>query len=828
MLVFNVYLPAQNVKVFFLHLKSMMMLLSKSLSMKKLSLLFSSFLLALSAFAQVESVVIEKSNFDNLIPNAVTPIVSNEARVMTVDMPQSVVRENLLQNNQDPMRDGLDHKRILRPGESIIFSVNNNAVIEDDGHFETLSSSIENAIDKVPEWMRYDLRFKFSETTTSSVRTKMVDLINSTPKKYLDEVAFVLTYLPVEVLTSSRFINDWEHILHNAELIYAHADSLKYVRIKEVGDTASGNWYTTTEYKIKQGSNYIWREIDKYYYYQFIVMPKLEQEGVYVTDNNTSITAQRTWGYFWRDYLWNDYFQAVNTSDTEDRSYRNVNMCGYVAINSAGNRDTVCIDTVPRLGELMQMPEYLWNESPTIYFFNRAFSSTQSALDVLGNWASRCVPQDVTSNSDYRPSQPNHIAWKHVGNCHEDALLVVAAARTALIPCMHVADLCDDHVWTVIHDGNPDMEWHHYEFFRGGLSASRPYYWGMTNMQETGNYGWNSSLVQGYVPDGRLVNLSEKYSENNACTLNLTISDQDGVPVDGAEVHIYSTNYQYSSSDPYVMSAGYLWTDAQGKISVKLGTGNKYYMKVSHPKFGSFPETSGQVYNVLSNKTTAGATYNKSFTFPTAASAARNSITSAQTEFSADKSMKLTLVANNINTGSNPEDGQSSTFYDRTATLAGLHAYVVDEANIDKFRNGNLTADVEYDFGTLAQGSYNIPIHQSGNTYVVLSNSNNYINYVEVEYSTEMVNGAEFFYVGVEDHQAASFQVYPNPANDQIHIVMDGSLSNNGKVQLFDISGKMVLSENIQSASSTIDVSDLRPGLYFVKFGTAVSKFVKQ
>lgn len=796
--------------------------------MKKLSLLLWSCFLVLSSLAQVESVVIEKSSSDYLIPDVITPIVSNQAQMTTLDMPQSVTRENLMQSNQDFSRDGLSHKRILRPGESVIFSVDNNVVTEDDGHFETLSSTIESAIDRVPEWMRYDLRFKFSETTTASVRTKMVDLINATPKKYLDEVAFVLTYLPIEVLTSSRFSNDWEHILHNAELIYAHADSLKYVRIKEVGDTSSGDWFTTTEYKIKQGSNYIWREIDKYYYYQFIVMPKLEQEGVYVTDNNTSISAQRTWGYFWRDYLWNDYSQAVNTSDTEDRSYHNVNMCGYVAINSSGTRDTVCIDTVPRLGELMQMPEYLWNESATVYFFNRAFSPSQSALDVLGNWASRCVPQDVTSSSDYRPSQPNHIAWKHVGNCHEDALLVVAAARTALIPCMHVADLCDDHVWTVIHDGNPDMEWHHYEFFRGGLSAGRPYYWGMTNMQETGSYGWNSSLVQGYVPDGRLVNLSEKYSENNACTLNMTISDPDGYPVDGVQVHIYSTNYQYSSSDPYVMSAGYLWTDAQGQISVKLGTGNKYYMKVYHPKFGSFPETSGQVYNVLTTKTTAGATYNKTYTFPTAASSARNNISSAQTEFAADKSVKLTLVANNINTGSNPEDGQSSTFYDRTTTAAGLHAYVVDESNINKFRNGNLTADVEYDFGTLAQGSYNIPVHQTGKTYVVLSNSNNYTNYVEVEYAAEMVDGAEFFHTDIDERQNVSFQVCPNPAKNLINIIIDGSLLNDGQAQIFDLSGKMVLTEAVQSLSSTMDVSSLRPGIYFVKYGTAVSKFIKQ
>ena len=96
-------------------------------------------------------------------------------------------------------------------------------------------------------------------------------------------------------------------------------------------------------------------------------------------------------------------------------------------IDDKGNKDSIRIDTIPRLGEIMQMPEYLWDQQMTIYFFNRDFDSTHDAMNVLGNWCSRCIPMDVTNANDYRPSQPNHIAWKHIGNCHEDALLVAAA-----------------------------------------------------------------------------------------------------------------------------------------------------------------------------------------------------------------------------------------------------------------------------------------------------------------------------------------------------------------------------------------------------------------
>ena len=101
-------------------------------------------------------------------------------------------------------------------------------------------------------------------------------------------------------------------------------------------------------------------------------------------------------------------------------------------------------------------------------FFNREFKPTDDAMNVLGNWCSQCIPMDVTSTDDYRPSQPNHIAWKHIGNCHEDALLVAAAARTCLIPLMHIGDFCDDHVWGMFNDVS--TKWHHCEFFRGGCS----------------------------------------------------------------------------------------------------------------------------------------------------------------------------------------------------------------------------------------------------------------------------------------------------------------------------------------------------------------------
>ena len=713
----------------------------------------------------------------------------------------------------------MDRKRMLAPGQSVILAVENGTVTDDSTQIQ-LSSLIESAIARVPEWLQYDLRFKFRRMT-STYQTRMMQMINNTPKQYLDEVAFQLTYLPAEVLTHSAFNQaaDWNYLVTNAELIYAHADSLKYVRIKEYGDTNTKNWYTTTEYKIKQGSNYIWREVDRYYYYMFIVMPKLYDEALVVRDI-TSYTDQRTWGYFWRDFLWNN-------PDTT-HNYKNVNMCGYPAINSSGTRDSVCIDTIHRLGQLMQMPEYLWDEYEGTWLFNRGYSSTQSALNVLGNWCSRCIPWDVTLSSQMRSSQPNQIAINHFGNCHEDAILVTSAARTALIPCMHISDNCDDHVWAAIHDGGDDV-WHHFEFFRGGLSDNRPYYWGMTNMVADGGYGWKSSFVHGEVPDANYINVSKTYSDDTtACRLKITIKGRDGKPVDGARVNLYSTNYQHGST-PYILSAGYVWTDANGEVDLVVGTGNKYYMKVYHPKFGSFPSTGGQVYVIYATlNTAAGRTYAKTYTFDTTLTPHRNDVTYDQTQYSATQSLSLVAKAANVTTGQRTVDAQGGRFFERTNTLGSVSIYVVDENNINKFKTGDMTANAEYYFGNLREGQFDVPLHSTGKTYVVLTNNNNFTNYVELNYGYELKEGAQFDFIGLHNAEDAEFTVYPNPASDKIVVNVGHKNNANAQVEVVDMSGRTVARQNVTEGTAEINISDLQKGVYIVKYEGSVRKIVKK
>jgi len=70
----------------------------------------------------------------------------------------------------------------------------------------------------------------------------------------------------------------------------------------------------------------------------------------------------------------------------------------------------------------------------------------------------------------------------------------------------------------------------------------------------------------------------------------------------------------------------------------------------------------------------------------------------------------------------------------------------------------------------------------------------------------------------------AEFKVYPNPASSSFRIV----LNNNEQTRLTvnDISGKTVLSENIQPGTNYIDVSSLRSGLYFISANQLIARLI--
>ena len=68
-------------------------------------------------------------------------------------------------------------------------------------------------------------------------------------------------------------------------------------------------------------------------------------------------------------------------------------------------------------------------------------------------------------------------------------------------------------------------------------------------------------------------------------------------------------------------------------------------------------------------------------------------------------------------------------------------------------------------------------------------------------------------------------RIYPNPAHNNIHIEIEGSQYAD-KVEILNIDGKLVKQLTINN--NLLDISDLQNGVYFIKFGNSIQKFIKQ
>lgn len=75
------------------------------------------------------------------------------------------------------------------------------------------------------------------------------------------------------------------------------------------------------------------------------------------------------------------------------------------------------------------------------------------------------------------------------------------------------------------------------------------------------------------------------------------------------------------------------------------------------------------------------------------------------------------------------------------------------------------------------------------------------------------------------DEKEISAAVYPNPCQNQLNITTPQGAAT---IQLFDMSGCLLLTNNIQSTNSSIDVTSLKPGLFIAKIQTidALQTFV--
>ncbi|WP_178989173.1 T9SS type A sorting domain-containing protein [Winogradskyella schleiferi] len=85
--------------------------------------------------------------------------------------------------------------------------------------------------------------------------------------------------------------------------------------------------------------------------------------------------------------------------------------------------------------------------------------------------------------------------------------------------------------------------------------------------------------------------------------------------------------------------------------------------------------------------------------------------------------------------------------------------------------------------------------------------------------------------LSLNEFSNVKFNIFPNPAKEEVKIQLSNSNFGTGKINIYNIQGKVILKDiKLQGQSSTLSISNLESGLYFVELrignGTTVQKLI--
>lgn len=160
------------------------------------------------------------------------------------------------------------------------------------------------------------------------------------------------------------------------------------------------------------------------------------------------------------------------------------------------------------------------------------------------------------------------------------------------------------------------------------------------------------------------------------------------------------------------------------------------------------------------------------------------------------------------------------------------------DITIDQSPGGTImnatTTDVNgyFTFNNLPNGSYtlyaDIPGYGVTNQVIDINSTTSSFDVVLCTNDTvSLIDMCELNVTSVNDLQTKKeFHVFPNPANDFIHVAFTGN--SNFKVNITDITGKVVLTKNLNKSFERIDISTLHNGIYFIRIQSDDKDFVQK
>ena len=391
-----------------------------------------------------------------------------------------------------------------------------------------LTSMAMDALNRSPSWLQEDLRDNLEAITPEYQDLYANMILNPAQERFTDEIAFCVAQIAPEILMDPDFIPGI--IEENVFYVYEHDSYLDYVRLVDTGAPGlDPDYFTTAYYRVKEADVVTEYEMDKYYYYWFIVHPKIEDEPLYyiVPGEVGDQTAPPPDGVFWRDWLFNYTEPKPGT-----------------------------IEDYPILRDQMSGVTTLWNSNVN--------SLDNGAVGVITQWITSVLSFDSGTE---RPRQPVRIYKLHMGRCGEHQDITSAAARACLIPCLNSQAYNQDHVWNEFWD----RRFIHWEPVNTSMDDP---------MQYENGWGKVFTGVVDVAGDGYVWDVIDRYSEGTA-TVRVTVKDANNNPVDGAKVLIRA-NFGYPGT--------WGFTNADGFMEVKVGDGIICQGSI-RTEAGKFPES---------------------------------------------------------------------------------------------------------------------------------------------------------------------------------------------------------------------------------------------
>ena len=489
----------------------------------------------------------------------------------------------------------------------------------------------------------------------------------------------------------------------------------------DIVDYEGDDYYSTAVYQVEEEGIIQEIEIPREIYYWNIVHPKLHKETPNYINPDTGNPADPPIGMFWRNFL-------MNHNDT-----------GYPMLRT-------CLDTC----------QVLWKcQQNTV---------DNGAVGAVTQWV-----QDVmTFQSNPHHDQPVRIYRQHIGTCSVHSYLTSAAARASLIPATVNVMYSDNHKIN--------------EFWDRRWVAWEPVNTYVDNPGGYENWGWNVASAFNWRGDSFIWDTTEKYTE--VCTLSVNVVDNNGNPVDGARIKLYS-----SPCTGWGCTAG--WTDFNGQKQFLLGDSRTYTAQVTS-SIGNYPASGMET--VIANSG-AGIYYNWNVTLPGTIPVLDISPDSPPANPADDYRFVVEYeLPKEILYGTNFDDNNE---FSKSTAPGHIGFFICDEDNFSDYTAGNDFQAFEINQNS-SGNTVDFVLPSSDSWYAVFSNEEKLITTQELQVNMELYQNVpsdipdgelDQLYPGITLHQN-----YPNPFNPTTTISFDLTTEHTESTELviFNMKGQKI------------------------------------